>query len=105
MKNSGKLFDQITRETDIKGWYCENRTIGIVYTDMSSQNDLILKKVKDGLKKVFGHSIPHNAFIKTYLYPEDLGKETSREAVDSLDASPTMPILPPRVGPNGKTHN
>jgi lipopolysaccharide/colanic/teichoic acid biosynthesis glycosyltransferase len=84
-----ETFDQITRETDIKGWYRENRTIGIVYTDMSSQNrDLILKKVKDGLKKVFGHNIPHNAFIKTYLYPEDLGKETSREAVDSLDALP-----------------
>jgi lipopolysaccharide/colanic/teichoic acid biosynthesis glycosyltransferase len=84
-----ETFDHITRETDIKGWYRENKTIGIVYTDMSSQNrDLILKKVKEGLKKVFGHSIPHHAFIKTYLYPEDLGKETSREAVDSLDALP-----------------
>jgi lipopolysaccharide/colanic/teichoic acid biosynthesis glycosyltransferase len=82
-------FDRITRETDIKGWYRENKTIGIVYTDMSVQNrDLILKKVKDGLKHVFGHSIPHHAFIKTYLYPEDLGKETIRETVDSLDALP-----------------
>jgi len=84
-----KTFDQITRETDIKGWYRENKTIGIVYTDMSVQNrDLILKKVKDGLKHVFGHSIPHHIFITTYLYPEDLGKETTRETVDSLDALP-----------------
>jgi lipopolysaccharide/colanic/teichoic acid biosynthesis glycosyltransferase len=84
-----ETFDAITRETDIKGWYRENRTIGIVYTDMSSQNrDLILKKVKDGLRKVFGHSIPQNAFIKTYLYPEDLGKESIRNSVDSLDALP-----------------
>ena len=84
-----ETFDAITRETDIKGWYRENKTIGIVYTDMSSQNrDLILKKVKEGLKKVFGHGIPHNAFIKTYLYPEDLGKETIRVSVDSLDALP-----------------
>jgi lipopolysaccharide/colanic/teichoic acid biosynthesis glycosyltransferase len=82
-------FDTITRETDIKGWYRENKTIGIIYTDMSVESrDLILKKVKDGLKKVFGHTIPHHAFIKTFLYPEDIGKEDVRDSVDSLDALP-----------------
>ena len=75
-----ETMDSVTRETDIKGWYRDQKTIGIIYTDVSDQNrDLILKKLKDGLKKVFGHSIPHNAFIKTYLYPEDLGKEEIRE--------------------------
>jgi lipopolysaccharide/colanic/teichoic acid biosynthesis glycosyltransferase len=84
-----QTMDKITRETDIKGWYREHKTIGIVYTDISENNrDLILKKVKDGLKSVFGHSIRHNAFIKTFIYPEDLGKEGVRESVDSLDTLP-----------------
>ncbi|MBN1129945.1 MAG: sugar transferase [Chitinispirillaceae bacterium] len=82
-------IESITRETDIKGWYRENRTIGIIYTDMSAQNrELILKKVKEGFKSVFGHHIPHHAFIKTFLYPEDLGKDDPGESVDSLDALP-----------------
>jgi lipopolysaccharide/colanic/teichoic acid biosynthesis glycosyltransferase len=84
-----KTIDAITRETDIKGWYRENKTIGIIYTDMAVQNrGLILGKVKEGLKKIFGHDIPRHAFIKTYLYPEDLGKDEPDASVDSLDALP-----------------
>ena len=82
-------FDSITRETDIKGWYRENKTIGIIYTDMSTQSrDLVLKKVKDCLKKVFGNDIPRNSFINTYFYPEDLGKDDVNNALDCLDSLP-----------------
>ena len=82
-------FDSITRETDIKGWYRENKTIGIIYTDMSTQSrDLVLKKVKDCLKKVFGNDIPRNSFINTYFYPKDLGKDDVNNALDCLDSLP-----------------
>jgi hypothetical protein len=71
-------FDAIPRETDIKGWYRENKTIGIVYTDMSTNGrDLVLKKVKDCLKNIFGNDIARNSYVNTYFYPEDLGKEVA----------------------------
>ncbi|MBN2037594.1 MAG: sugar transferase [Chitinispirillaceae bacterium] len=92
-----ETLENMTRETDIKGWYRENKTVGIIYTDMSTQNrQLILRKVKDGLKKIFGHDIPNHAYINTFLYPEDLGKEGTPDSIDALDALPdtTHPSTP-----------
>lgn len=82
-------FDAITRETDIKGWYRENKTIGLVYTDMSTNGrDLVLKKVKDCLKNIFGNDIARNSYVNTYFYPEDLGKDSVNNGLDCLDALP-----------------
>lgn len=89
MEKFREAFDSITRETDIKGWYREKKTIGIIYTDMATNSrDLVLKKVKDCLKKVFGNTIPKKSFINTYFYPEDLGKDIANNTMDCLDSLP-----------------
>ena len=53
----------ITRETDIKGWYDTNRTIGIIYTEFDDHSiDIILNKLKVSVGEIL---IPeHCSFIR-----------------------------------------
>jgi exopolysaccharide biosynthesis polyprenyl glycosylphosphotransferase len=49
--NIVRVLASLTRETDIKGWYKEGRTIGVLYTELNLFDEKkMLKKIKDGLE-------------------------------------------------------
>ena len=62
----------ITRETDIKGWYDANRTIGIIYTEFDDNFiDIILNKLKVSVGEVLTpehYSIINLSYV---VFPQD----------------------------------
>ena len=88
-KTMKKLLNAIhsaTRETDIKGWYNLNKTIGIIYTAVDNNFiEMIVKKMKGSVQKNLiptQYSLVHVSYT---IFPENRNK--GKNTVINLNAA------------------
>jgi lipopolysaccharide/colanic/teichoic acid biosynthesis glycosyltransferase len=66
-----KLLEETTRVIDIKGWYKENHTIGIIYTEVhESAIPPILQKNRNKLLAYFGEELSRLIELSYAIFPE-----------------------------------
>lgn len=74
------ILDSSLRETDIKGWYEEDRIIGVIFTDMLKIDEgakrKIFQKVSRAYYKRHFEKIFRKIKISFHVYPEHLDKDT-----------------------------
>jgi lipopolysaccharide/colanic/teichoic acid biosynthesis glycosyltransferase len=82
---------QLTRETDLKGWYCEGRAIGVIFNEFNAfDNDKILWKIRHGLQR----ALPLRQMEKLDLSIHDI----TPLPVNGKAAVAADPVLYPEVG-------
>lgn len=71
-----RMLKYISRETDIKGWYEENRIIGIIYTGISYIDiQSLLEKVKIEIKTTLNREQAAAISLSHILFPQKSNKE------------------------------
>lgn len=75
-----RILNYFSRETDIKGWYKENRIVGIIYTGITYMSiDSIIEKVKTEIAQELTAEQAEAINIDYYLFPEKGNKSESRD--------------------------
>lgn len=68
-----------TRVIDIKGWYEEGESIGIIFTEISKDSRfLIVEKVRKSFLSILSPESVKKVGISTFWYPSDLQKDDPR---------------------------
>ncbi|MFP4015324.1 MAG: sugar transferase [Chitinispirillaceae bacterium] len=68
-----------TRVIDIKGWYAEGESIGIIFTEISKDSRfIIMEKVRKSFVSTLAPESISKVGISTYWYPSDLQNEDPR---------------------------
>ncbi|GAB4390630.1 MAG: hypothetical protein Kow0025_23980 [Thermodesulfovibrionales bacterium] len=78
---SGGAVDEVssalfaaTRETDIKGWYEEGLTVGVIFTEMNGADGGFLKrKIEAGILRALGPETAGTVSVTVHLFPEEPG--------------------------------
>lgn len=74
------ILDSSLRETDIKGWYEEDRIIGVIFTDMLKIDEAAKRKIFQKVARAYYKRHYDKLFRKTkisfHVYPEHLDKDT-----------------------------
>jgi lipopolysaccharide/colanic/teichoic acid biosynthesis glycosyltransferase len=78
-----------TRQTDIKGWYKESLTIGVIFTEIGPMADRLLvealaKKITSALQEKLTRDEFARVRLNFHLFPEDWGGEGPDEPVKSI---------------------
>jgi exopolysaccharide biosynthesis polyprenyl glycosylphosphotransferase len=77
MEKIHSILSSCFRETDIKGWYNENRVIGIIFTQMSSVDehslDSIFRKLNDRCGEKLDPAWIKKIAVSFHIYPETKG--------------------------------
>jgi lipopolysaccharide/colanic/teichoic acid biosynthesis glycosyltransferase len=89
-----------TRETDVMGWYETNAAVGVMFTEITLENNLILSTVLDRISDVLRHRLTSEQFSQIkfsfHLFPEDWDPDNPERQSD-----PTLyPDLSKRGGTN-----
>jgi lipopolysaccharide/colanic/teichoic acid biosynthesis glycosyltransferase len=71
---------EITRETDVIGWYVENNVIGIIGTELGAATpklirERFLEKLRDVFERGFGKEQGSTISVSFHFYPEDPTEE------------------------------
>lgn len=82
------LLSLCTRESDIKGWYSENHTLGIIYTDIKELNKAVsthlVKKVKQCIDTVFTKDIRKKIKISYIPFPEPVLADIEKHPIKDI---------------------
>ena len=83
-KKSGILLDILsgiqteTRETDLMGWYQTNVSVGVMFTEIMSDNALILNAILSRINKTLRLKFTTEQFnqitFSCQLFPEEVGR-------------------------------
>ena len=78
VENIKTNFNLCLRETDIRGWYEHNLTVGVIFTEITHMNqaiiEKILRKIRNQLHKGLGSTLSGCIRITFHVFPEDKGK-------------------------------
>lgn len=67
-----QLLEESSRETDIKGWYKHNRTIGIIFTEVNDLiKELIVERIRNSIDESLEWEYARKIYIDCLSYPED----------------------------------
>jgi len=105
-KNSGFLLDILsalqtaTRETDVTGWYDANSSLGVMFTEITLENNLILTTILARISEVLRHRLTTQQFSQIkfsfHLFPEEWDSDNQKR-----QSNPTLyPDLHERNGSN-----
>jgi lipopolysaccharide/colanic/teichoic acid biosynthesis glycosyltransferase len=91
----------VTRETDIKGWYKEGLVIGVIFTEVASANEptavkVLLGKVSSALSGALTSGQAKLVGISVHIFPEDWHQKGS-------GSSETLKLHPDLVRDRGST--
>ena len=85
-----------TRETDVMGWYEKNTAVGVMFTEITLENNLILSTILGRISDVLRGRLTSEQFSQIkfsfHLFPEDRG--------DRISALPGNPTLYPDLAPH-----
>jgi len=89
-----------TRETDITGWYQNNATVGVMFTEIASEDrnsivSTLLTRISVALKSSLSLDQFNQVSISFHLFPEEFNRETPQR--------PSDPTLYPDVLHRDKT--
>lgn len=89
-----------TRETDVMGWYEANSAVGVMFTEITLENNLILSTILSRISEVLSGRLTSEQFSQIkfsfHLFPEEWDPENSERQSD-----PTLyPDLHKREGEN-----
>lgn len=74
------ILDSTLRETDIKGWYEEDKIIGVIFTDMLKIDESAKRKIFQKIARAYYERHYDKIFrkikISFHVYPEHLDKDT-----------------------------
>lgn len=77
------ILDSSLRETDIKGWYEEDRIIGVIFTDMLKIDETSKRKIFQKVARAYYKRNYDKLFrkikISFHVYPEHLDKDSEGE--------------------------
>ena len=89
-KSIARALTTLTRAIDIKGWYDEDRTIGVIFTECNEFDKReIMKKTRDGLERELGPVLAPKVSLSFHIFPQDEAKGEPRPEDD--------PVLYPEV--------
>lgn len=72
IKKTIDVANWVSRDTDIKGWYREHKTIGIIYTGITYvSTESIVQKVKTCLSEELGEQQAGLVDLSYFVFPED----------------------------------
>jgi lipopolysaccharide/colanic/teichoic acid biosynthesis glycosyltransferase len=82
------VVSDTTRETDIIGWYEENAILGVIFTEVNSEEkipttEVLRSKVATALRDGFGHKLASNLIVTVHVFPEDWDKNRVDREADS----------------------
>ncbi len=70
-----RIVNWISRDTDIKGWYEENRVIGIIYTGITYMSvESIIEKVEIEINNTFNSEQTASIDMSHFLFPKKNNK-------------------------------
>jgi lipopolysaccharide/colanic/teichoic acid biosynthesis glycosyltransferase len=84
------VVSDTTRETDLIGWYEENAILGVIFTEINSEDkipaaEVLRTKVVTTLRDRFGHKLASNIIVTVHLFPENWDNDrVDREADNKL---------------------
>jgi exopolysaccharide biosynthesis polyprenyl glycosylphosphotransferase len=71
LKKVSHVLFSVTRETDLKGWFRNGSTIGVIFTEIKGLEDGLLKeKIVTHLSMTLDHTQVREIEITTYCFPE-----------------------------------
>ena len=69
-KSIARALTTLTRAIDIKGWYDEDRTIGVIFTECNEFDKReIMKKTRDGLERELGPVLAPKVSLSFHIFP------------------------------------
>lgn len=75
-----KTLDDFTREIDIKGWYKENRVLGVIYPEASKvYRESIMKKITDKIYDKLTAEQSEAISVSCISFPEENGQKENCE--------------------------
>jgi sugar transferase (PEP-CTERM system associated) len=91
LRSVGSILNVITRETDIKGWYEYNYSVGILFTELGDTNihlakESIDKKIRAQLLQVFGAEGAEKIEVSSLVIPKQINDKAKTGAM--LDIRP-----------------
>ena len=99
-----------TRETDVMGWYETNSAVGVMFTEITLENNLILSTILARISHVLRHRLTNEQFSQIkfsfHLFPEewDPSNPEKSEQPDTLSRSPEARRDKP-AGANGQARH
>lgn len=68
-------LETATRETDVMGWYEQNSAVGVMFTEITLENNLILSTILARISDVLRHRLTNEQFSQIkfsfHLFPEE----------------------------------
>lgn len=92
LRNIGSALLLSTRETDVTGWYKDNSTVGVMFTELAvEEKHLVLGTIVERITNTLRDSLTLDQFnqisISFHMFPEDWNHD--------LPQSPTNPMMYP----------
>ncbi len=83
------IASQTTRETDLRGWYRDNCQIGIIFTEIGTEEiwatgDSLTRRITERALEVLGAEQSRYLKIRLHILPPESGQEEPSDAVMSL---------------------
>jgi len=83
-----------SRETDISGWYEENRVMGAIFTEMASVNESsvesILRNLHDRISKALDPELVKKIKVSFHVFPEQNGSSRINEGLFNITLYPDL---------------
>ncbi len=104
-KRKGQIPDKIknkmkgvliscSRETDISGWYEENKVMGAIYTEMASVNESsiesILRNLHDRISKTIDAELIKKIKVSFHVFPEQNGSSIINNGLFNITLYPDL---------------
>jgi lipopolysaccharide/colanic/teichoic acid biosynthesis glycosyltransferase len=87
------VISAATRETDVKGWYEEGSTIGIIFTELGesgvqSTRDILIEKIRSEFLTTLGRDLTGKIKFSCFMFPDEWDKE--------MEDSSSATLYPPQ---------
>ncbi len=80
-----RILDDSSRETDIKGWYKNNSTIGIIFTEIDDVNkNMIIERIQNKINNALQEEHAERIAIKCLFFPKDKNSDDTIIISDTL---------------------
>jgi exopolysaccharide biosynthesis polyprenyl glycosylphosphotransferase len=104
-KRNSQLLDKIkdkmkgvliscSRETDISGWYEENKVMGAIFTEMASVNESsvesILRNLHNRISKALDAELVKKIKVSFHVFPEQNGSSKINEGLFNINLYPDL---------------
>ncbi|MFP4013488.1 MAG: sugar transferase [Chitinispirillaceae bacterium] len=81
-----ETLSEVTRDIDVRGWYEQGRTVGIIFTETPAQNrDVVLGKVRGYVSDVLGDERMNRVSFSLYCFPRDQDLGDAGKAQENLE--------------------